>query len=699
MENNHQLQQLSQRAERLFAKKSYAAAKKEFERILSLFPDEDVRDKIRICNKELLLQQRKDQIKKGRRLEKKGDLAGALDCFTRAAAIETEPWLEDKMAQLRQRLEASQVASVVEQAAREESPEKRLSAYEIALAHGSDPDLMEKKAGCLVEMERYEQVIDLYGDRAPQSVQGRYDFGYALIACGRYLQGLTQWEPLLPDYPALFPQVITILPCLVRELARGACGYALPYRILSDPGISRLEKHTSEVAESLDRYRRYFRFRYLKELWHTEDYAKIPELLPSQPRLRDVPLLARLYLNLAESNLDYLKVAITCWLTIIHSRRYSSPRADAADSAQSPRSALPDELLAPLEEQIATHTRLGRVTLALKAHWQAERRWIEALAAFFTDPKGQSLPAWQDSDGNSLFHGYDEYFPCTPTFAREFGLSDTILRLLREKKDAPNIDEQARLELHAGYSAMGQYMDWIEPGSEENIFNALPKGKNLDSEARYLYQRVALRCGINRIHAGGRHIRKFLQVALPLLETVPHLPQELIDLAYAETSEKVISSLSEAMEFLARHLKQPRFLEATAHCIGIDVQNLLLQGVSVDVVEKRLASGLSIYPDSQQIQATRSLVLKGKNTGKINKALKSGNLLKAARVVRDSEDLEIEDMFFDAMEGFYSQLSLECEENEKNIFLNKLYEACHMVDEYHWLTEQLAEERMIRGIS
>nr|VFK28482.1 MAG: hypothetical protein BECKMB1821G_GA0114241_103723 [Candidatus Kentron sp. MB]VFK32872.1 MAG: hypothetical protein BECKMB1821I_GA0114274_103721 [Candidatus Kentron sp. MB]VFK75927.1 MAG: hypothetical protein BECKMB1821H_GA0114242_10366 [Candidatus Kentron sp. MB] len=704
MANNDQLQQLSQRAERLFAKNSYAAAKKEFERIVELSPSEDVRRKLRICEQELVLQQRKEQIKKGRRWEKKGELASALDCFTSAATAQTEPWLEDKITQLRQQLETSKAISAVEKAAREKDPEKRLATYDLALAQGQDPALAEKRIGCLVEMGRHEEAIELYGNEAPQSIQGRYDFGYALIARGRYREGLMQWEPLLPDYPVLFPQVMAFLPCLARELARQGKGYAAPYGVLSDPRMLALEKKgSSEIApeaiESLDQYRRYFRYCYLKELWRADDYAGLLELLPSPPGLPDVPLLARLYLNLAETDINYLKAAITYWLTAVYwEGPYSAPNSERSSlddrtSQQDLLDALSvDGLLAPLEAQIAAHTRSGRFTPDLQAHWQTERRQIRHLAEFLAQSNEES-----PSVGGEASDDDEKYLLCTPAFAREFGLSDQILDLLRAKKDNTD-DDAVRLELHAGFSPLGACMDWIEPGTEEKVFHALPNGKSLDPETRYLCQRVALRCGINRIRAGGRHTRKFFQAALPVLGTAPRLPQELIDLAYAQPTEQVISSLSEAMEFLARHVKEPRFLEATAHCIGLDLQNLLLQGVSSDILEKRLAVGLSFDPDCQQLQTIRELILKEKNSRKIGKALRSGNLQKAARIVRDIEDPELSNLFFDTMETFYHEIPMETEEREINALINRLYEACCIADEEHWLTEELAEERLAREL-
>ncbi|MBT8419696.1 MAG: hypothetical protein KJO08_02420 [Gammaproteobacteria bacterium] len=723
MDKTNQLQAFLSRGERLFAKKSYIAAKKEFDHALHIAPDKDTQEKRRLCEEQIRLDQRKEQIKKARKLEKKGDIPGALNGFSAALAatgstIQAEPWLQDKIAQLRHRLEIGQMTSAVEKADDEKDPSIRLALYDIALAQGADPAILEKKAGCLVEMDRYEEAVVLYANEAttsqsiPQSDQGRYDFGFALIACDRYLDGVAQWEPLLSDYPILFPQIITLLPYLTRELAEHGRGYALPRRILAIIAGTDSRKTSPAATQDpqlIDQYARYFDYCYLKELWYAGEHSAIPALLPSPPRRRDVSLLAKLYLSLSADNVEYLSIAITYWLTVIHDRdtlRSLHVHQDTPNvSSNAPSDEiLRDSLLALLDKQVAAHARSDQLSPSLSAHWQNERRQIARLAALSIEPEEEAasseggMASHGSSSNEDLIDGDRNYFPCTPAFAEEFGISDKILRLLREKKSDFDLDEQDWLELYAGYLPLGQYMSWIDPGNEEKIFSALP-GKAQDQETEYLRQRIAFRCGIGRVLAGGRYSRKYFQAAIPLLTKNPHLRQELIYLVYAETtSEKVISALSDAMEFLARRLDDSRFLEATAHCIGLDVENLMHQGVVTGTLEKRLDAGLAICPDCPQIQTTLSNVRREQNFRQLDKAMRAMNLGKAARIVVEAEDEEIKELFFDAMENAYDSLMGGGNQEIVSLGLRNLYEACCTADEEHWLTEQLGEDLLDRRL-
>ena len=102
------------------------------------------------------------------------------------------------------------------------------------------------------------------------------------------------------------------------------------------------------------------------------------------------------------------------------------------------------------------HARAGRLTPALQAHWQAERRQIERLAALPIDSGGLAV------------------FPCTPAFARRFALAEPILDLLRAQRPHLGLDDPAWLELSAHYSPLGHYLVRIEAGSEDKVFNTLP---------------------------------------------------------------------------------------------------------------------------------------------------------------------------------------------------------------------------------
>jgi tetratricopeptide (TPR) repeat protein len=664
--------QMCAKADQHFARKNYVLAKKEYARALQLAPSDEISARIHVCEEQLALQKRKELIKKGRRLEKKGDLAAAADCFSQALESEREEWLEKKVEQLGRRKREGQAEALIEQIsgmAGNATPAERLAACDRALELEQDDRLRQEKLGCLVQLGRYTEAIALFEERVVDGDQGRYDYGYALIADGRYRQGLDQWATLLSAHPALFSQIEACLPGLARELASGGGSYALPHHLLD--GLP-----AAEQTPVLERYRRYFTCRYIEQLWYAGDHTRIGELLPSLPEPVTPPLLgllARLYFSLAGSDVRWLEPAISYWLTAIYND-------DLLQSLQI-HGAVPDApdnrviragLLKLLEEQVDMHARAGRLTPALEAHWQAERRQIERLAAL---PVG--------SGGSAVF-------PCTPAFARRFALSEPILDLLRAQRPHLGLDNPARLELSAHYSPLGHYLVRIEAGSEDKVFNALPP-PGADPLSGYLRQCIALGCGIGRVGIGERQTRKYFQAALPLLEGNPHFRRQMIDLAYSEPEEMVLSSLAEAMEFLSRHLPEADFLQAAAHSIAADAENLLHRGVNQASVEKRLKKALAIYPDSHQARSLLAEVRREQTFTRIGKAFKGGDPTKAAHIVQDSDDPEIRGYFLDTMEHWRQDLATE-DKTTRLRHLSSMYENCLAIDREHPTTLEIAAD-------
>jgi tetratricopeptide (TPR) repeat protein len=672
MDKQTQHRQICAKADHYFARKNYVLAKKEYAHALQLAPSDEISARIRACEEQLALQKRKELIKKGRRLEKKGDLAAALDCFSQALEGEHEEWLEKKVEQLGRRRREDQAEALIEQIGGmtgKATPAERLAACERALELGQDDRLRQEKLGCLVQLGRYSESIALFEERAVDGDQGRYDYGYALIASGRYLQGLDQWTTLSSAHPALLPQVEACLPGLAGELASGGGSYALPYHLLD--GLPAAER-----TPALERYRCYFTCRYLEQLWYAGDHARIRELLPSLPEPTTPPLLgllARLYFSLAGDDVRWLEPAISYWLTAIYNQELlqSLQIHGAVPDAPDNRS-IRAGLLKLMEERVDTHARAGRLTPALEAHWQAERRQIERLAALPVDSGGLAV------------------FPCTPAFARRFALSEPILDLLRAQRPGLGLDDPAWLELSAHYSPLGHYLVRIEAGSEEKVFNALPP-PGADPLSGYLRQCVALGCGISRVRNGERQTRKYFQAALPLLEDTPHFQQQLIDLAYSEPAEKILSSLAEAMEFLSRHLQEADFLQAAAHCVAADAETLLQRGVNPASVEKRLKKALAIYPDSHQAKSLLAAVRREQTFERIHKAFRGGDTTKVANIVRDSADPEVKGYFFNTMEHW--RQGLVSKDKTRQIGqLNSMYRNCFSIDKEHPITLKIAAD-------
>jgi len=664
--------QICAKADQHFARKNYVLAKKEYSRALQLAPSDEISARIRVCEEQIALQKRKELIKKGRRLEKKGDLAAALDCFSQALEGEHEEWLEKKVEQLGRCKREGQAEALIEKIrgmVGRATPAERLAACDRAMELGQDDRLREEKLGCLVQLGRYTESIALFEERAVDGDQGRYDYGYALIASGRYLQGLDQWASLLSAHPALLPQVEACLPGLVQELASGGGNYALPHHLLD--GLPAAER-----TPLLERYRRYFTCRYIEQLWYAGDHARIGELLPSLPEPATPPLLgllARLYFSLARHDVRWLEPAISYWLTAIYNQELlqSLQIHEAVPDAPDNRS-IRAGLFKLMEERIDMHARAGRLTPELEAHWQAERCQIELLATLPVDTSGLAL------------------FPCTPAFARRFALSEPILDLLRAQRPGSGLDDTAWLELSAHYSPLGHYLVWIDAGSEEKVFNALPP-PGADPLTGYLRQCIALGCGISRVRRGERQTRKYFQAALPLLEGNPHFCRQLIDLAYSEPAEKILSSLAEAMEFLSLHLQEADFLLAAAHTIAADAEILLHRGVNPASVEKRLKKALAIYPESHQANALLAGVRREQTFGRMDKAFRGGDMTKVAHIVRNSADPEIRGYFFNTIEHWRQELASE-DKTRRLSQLSSMYGNCLSIDKKHPTTLEIAAD-------
>ncbi len=527
--------------------------------------------------------------------------------------------------------------------------------------------MREEKLACLIQLERYTEAITLCEEQAPDSVQGCYDYGYALITSGLYYQGLEQWAPLISYYPELLPQVEACLPGLTRELQSNDLNWALPHQLLDNlpPGAQ---------TPTLESYQHYFTCRYIEELLSVGEHSRIEALLPSLPEPvtpSQLGFLARLYFSLAEKNIRWLEPAISYWLSAIHNNELLKSLCIHKALADAPDfQALHAGLLQLMQELVDRYAREGQLSATMKTHWQVEKLQIERLADLPIDAGGLTL------------------FPCTPAFAHNLGLAKPILDQLRTQRTELGLEDRHWLELSAQYSPLGQYLIRIEAGSEEKVFSALPPPGS-DPLNNYLRQYIAMNCGLGRIHSGERKNRKFFQIALPLLKDDAHFRQQLIDLTYSEPKEEVLSSLTETMELLSQHLQEADFLQAAAHSIAADAENLLYKNLNPANVEKRLKMALSIYPDTPQAKSLLSEVRLDGTYKQLGKAFHNNDFIKAARIVRTTNDPEVTDFFFETMENWCYEMSSFDRPSQLHL-LKEMHKGCLALDSGHPTTLKIA---------
>jgi hypothetical protein len=657
-----------QRAERFLARSNFPLAKQEFEKALELQPSAELQEKIRLCSQEIDLQKRKDTIKRGRRLESRGQYRNALKCFEEAVALREEDWLVEKIGKLQEKL-LTESPSQSGPTASCRASEATLADDASALSVSATPELTAGQAASLVRAGNYQQAIDLLAQHPPTSDAARYYFGYALASTGQFVKALAQWNAIEDAEDGQLRQHYeTLLPFVCRELDIGgdAQGYAIAYQ-----SVQKLVQ-TGCSPQLAD----YVQYKYIEALWNEARYPDLATLLPFPPDQITLPLLglyARIYRKLAEQDPQYLEMAITFWLTAIYNDRLlQSLSIYEIENEELDLHAVRDTLLRDLETLIRQYESQAKLPDSTRIYWQLEKRLIHGL---------DTLPL----DRNAF-----DIFPFTPAFAEQFGLSEAISTLLRAQSTAPGETDETFFEVGAYYSKAGRSLMLIEQGEAEQALAVLPKNASDDVTA-YCRQRVLFRYGLNSARQGAQQTKKYFLEALPLLKQYPHYSDALAELALTDLEPKSYAGLADAMEALSKHIATPKFLEATAYAMSIQAIHLRTLGMSTAKAGKLLDRALAIYPESQLAKTSWQEMHRATHFDQINKAFKRQNLARAVNVINQSGDPELIDYFFETIEIFHEQIQ-EWDQPSKLSALREFYTYCAQVDRHHPLTLAMDSE-------
>lgn len=663
------LAQLLERGHRFYAKKNFHLAKQAFEAALQMQPNQELLEKIQICSAAIAAHERKETIKRGRKLEKKGKHAAALQYFEKARSEEPESWLETKIAELRDKLAHSTASSLVAGVDESDDLETRLAAYDKALAVKPSRGLWEKKGECLLQLGRIEEAMEVYAWHSPCSDRGRYCFGYACARSGQYRRALEQWTGIEVKTRSLLEQAKALVPFVGREVDAEAFGYAVPYTFFNAVADTTLFDDLRDCA-------RYFRYRYIEELWAQEEYRAILEVLSSHPETMSLPLLelyAKLYFKLAERDIGYLEPLISFWLTAVHNDRLlGALHATQMMGEDANLGLIREKLVQCLADLIDRFEREGLMVDRLRALWETEARIIQQMREL-------SVPT-----------GALEIFPCTPAFAARFSLCEQIFSVLEARRKASGDDTEQSLEASAFFSAAGPALMLSTLGEDNSALACVPRDTE-DEVGAYCRQRVFLGLGMKKARQGEKQIKKLFVEALPLLKKHSRYVDEIIEFAYSGESVDSYVGLADVMEYLSVHLETSRFREATAHAMGIKAVELLNSGVNKNIVKKLLGNALEIYPQSELAQSTLAELRNRMEFDELSKAFQRQNLSKAVQIINRSRNPTQIQYFFETMEAWYES-TRHWDHSERLTALWEFYQSCRLVDPDHPLTLELAGE-------
>ena len=474
----------------------------------------DIAGKLDLCAREVAVLEGREAVKRGRKLEKRGRYREALAQFEKAFVTEQETWIEERIAALRLEISRAEASELLEAVADDEDPQVRLAAYDKALAAGPDPALAEKKANCLVELDRFDEAIALYALAPPASDLSRYRQGYAYAAAGRSLDALATWQgiEILPE--GLGEQVEQLLPLACREAGR--MEGADPYGIVA--GMAR-RIDPQEKSARFEAWEEYAACARLTALWEQARYEEMSPLLPPlgrPPHRAALALHAQVGFKLAERDPAHMEAAIALWLTAAYDDALlSSLAVHRVETGNLDQQAIRARLVERLGALVKGSTKGGQLSRRLEGIWSMEERIVRQLSML--PVQGSPPPV----------------YPCTPGFAMRYGIADEVFAFLDAQPDPPPDAAVDLRELRACFGATGQAMMWMEAGEEERALASVPRGIEGDL-VRYCRERIALACGMAKARRGERQIKRHFLDALSLLEAEPERVQAIVDLAYAD---------------------------------------------------------------------------------------------------------------------------------------------------------------------
>lgn len=656
-----------QRAESLFAKGSWLAAKREFEKAAKLVGPGEIVGKLAVCDGEIAKQKAKDLIKKGRKCLAKNDPGQALACFEKAHEATGEAWLEDKIGRLRTQLHgqnALESAADLETAGRfAEAAESYGRAWDL---EGRD-ELLFKKAHCLVRAAKYEDAIAIFKDNTPVGRTAKYDYGFALAKTGKFDECLKIWRGISETDQPFAAQIDSVRQMLVADLF--ACFKAgADIGEIYGRGLILRETGAWDQVRELVEYVKLAQIEKLCEDGHFEAALGLLAPYPDDMPPEYLALCAKIHYRLAETG-QYLDEFAMFWLTALyHPEVYEKLSPDPNQ-----REAARRKLLEDAEALIRQNGNGDHAEKAL-AGWKLQEQAVKNVAMIA---------------GKKNAH-----LAMAPKFAEKFGKSGRIVRMLANKK-AEQKDFRAGLEAGMAYSCAGKSMWLLEYGEYEEAANALPAPEAVPGEeaefVAFATEIVNFKYGVHQIENGVKPDKRFCGAAIGLFEKMPESEEKFACQAIDAEEGEVLEAFEAALEqILAKYstgrLKEALSLTMTRRGISESNEGRLNRKALAKTIEK----ALKLNPGNELARATQKSLGIENEYEELDKALYGHKMGKACRIAANSENEEIRDAFFDFMETILGRLEKsDWDRSEKLIYLESLGRWSYDVDPFHPIIDRI----------
>ena len=408
-------------------------------------------------------------------------------------------------------------------------------------------------------------------------------------------------------------------------------------------------------------------------LWQAERFSELCDLLPALSPPLALPILgvyARLYFKAAGSEGWDVERTLSLWLTAIHQDALLDTLFALHLFPDIDRAALRERLWQQMERFLDQHTPLPPPLLTF---WRLEKEMIRRLALL---PKGEGCP---------------DIFPCTPGFALRFQQSAPVLAYLQKHRSLLEDGSERFQALCSFFSPWASYLIRAEQGERETILTAIPsmeRGALVD----YCRQRIHWLCGIQHLSEGGKHAKKHLLSALPLLKSYPSYGDVLVQWAFYDLDMTACVALEEILALLhVQPVKVERLAEATAHVMGLKASYLLHNTTNSTAAATKILNKASfIYPSSVMVRTVRQQVKRREIYDQVYHALRKNQRAKAVQILLDHPDPEPREYFFETMAHWSTDLD-GWDMSQQLEALHSYHESCLQLDPNHPVTLLLAK--------
>ncbi|OQX14409.1 MAG: hypothetical protein BWK80_41835 [Desulfobacteraceae bacterium IS3] len=670
-----------ERAEKLFKKGSYALAKPAFEEINAVLQDEDIAEKIKICEKEITLLETKELIRKGRRSLKKGNLRDAIQYFEEAYRLSGEEWLPEKISSLKAEMAGRKSFEAAKDAEQSGDYEKAAELYEEAISvnETESKEILLRRAHILVKAGKYEEAVSIFGTLNISDERAVYDYGFALAKIKKYYDCLKVWDALPEKNNTFSEQKKAVRSLLAADLYE--C-FENSKRCVPKPGLGNEDKggiaqweriyeqgkYLTDTAgdKELSGLTEYARYSLAGDLWKTGQYDKVRELLlpyPSQMNAGITEAYAKLFFRLAEMSREYLTEFTLFWLTALYSPETYIKLAPDETRREKTRQAL----IQKGEDLIKKKYPDCSAALAC---WKAEKKAVETLHSLAA---GKPFPVG------------------TPRFIKKFGGSEPILEMIRNNREFFS-DTELYLSTGAYYSSAGQSLFHLHNRNYEEVFEGLPiSDKAADEFVSYCIERVYFEYGLYCLEKGEPGIGRYFETAAALFEKSPEYEKTFIDKAMSSDHLHEMQWYENALAYIYAKRPVKKIGEALSIIMArraIRMQNR--RQLSLRSTEAVLKKALKLHTDNELARTSLESMQAELDLEDLIRAIEKHKINKACQIAVKSQHREVKEEFLDFIRYNVEHLDdPDIKDRERLFLLNDFAKWCARVDESHPLMKDI----------